>query len=239
MLGAAEPALRRLDPALSARAMALRALADATRMRRELASLPAPRGRAHAPAEIAATDELLLGSFRAADWEAQLRPFEDRDALALVGALPKRPERLASLAGVNVVAVRDGTGRVRARGSAGDFTAVIFQRRSRSLARRFAQALVALAGQDAAILLREPRDLPVIGPVLGRLVPFVDDFLRSDHVPFWEAGLPVVQITDTANFRNPHYHRSTDTPDTVDVQRLADIVAAAGLTLEVLAEPAG
>jgi hypothetical protein len=116
---------------------------------------------------------------------------------------------------------------------------VIFQRRSRSLARRFAQALVALAGQDAAILLREPRDLPVIGPVLGRLVPFVDDFLRSDHVPFWEAGLPVVQITDTANFRNPHYHRSTDTPDTVDVQRLADIVAAAGLTLEVLAEPAG
>ena len=39
---------------------------------------------------------------------------------------------------------------------------------------------------------------------------------RSAHAPFWLAGIPAVMISDTANFRNPHYHRPTDTPDTVD-----------------------
>ncbi len=24
--------------------------------------------------------------------------------------------------------------------------------------------------------------------------------------PFWEQGYPSIQLTDTANFRNPHYH---------------------------------
>ena len=42
------------------------------------------------------------------------------------------------------------------------------------------------------------------------------DLLRSDHAPFWLAGVPAVMVTDTANFRNPHYHRRSDTPDTLD-----------------------
>jgi Zn-dependent M28 family amino/carboxypeptidase len=29
---------------------------------------------------------------------------------------------------------------------------------------------------------------------------------RSDHAPFWDAGYPAVQLTDTADYRNPHYH---------------------------------
>jgi hypothetical protein len=43
-------------------------------------------------------------------------------------------------------------------------------------------------------------------PVLG----------RSDHLPFWQNNIPAVMWTDTAEFRNPHYHRETDTPDTLD-----------------------
>lgn len=43
-------------------------------------------------------------------------------------------------------------------------------------------------------------------PVLG----------RSDHVGFWRKGIPAVMWTDTAEFRNPNYHRGTDTPDTLD-----------------------
>ncbi len=39
---------------------------------------------------------------------------------------------------------------------------------------------------------------------------------RSDHVPFWEQGIPSVMWTDTAEFRNPNYHRATDTPETLD-----------------------
>jgi hypothetical protein len=38
----------------------------------------------------------------------------------------------------------------------------------------------------------------------------------SDHVPFWSAGLPALQFTDSAFLRNPHYHQTSDTPDTLD-----------------------
>jgi len=81
-----------------------------------------------------------------------------------------------------------------------------------------------------------PTGLPALGPLLERTVPFARDFARSDHVPFWEAGVPAVQITDTANFRNPHYHRSGDTPETLDYHRLADVVAATALAVERVAE---
>ncbi len=47
--------------------------------------------------------------------------------------------------------------------------------------------------------------------------------LRSDHAPFWRAGLPALMWTDTAEFRNPHYHRPTDTPETLDYEFLAGV----------------
>lgn len=36
--------------------------------------------------------------------------------------------------------------------------------------------------------------------------------------------MPGVLITDTAIMRNPHYHRRTDTPDTLDYSRMAEVV---------------
>lgn len=54
-----------------------------------------------------------------------------------------------------------------------------------------------------------------------RLVPSI---ARSDHANFWNAGFPAVMVTDTAEFRNPHYHRSTDTPETLDYERMALVV---------------
>ena len=35
----------------------------------------------------------------------------------------------------------------------------------------------------------------------------------------------------TANFRNPHYHRPTDVPETLDYERIAVIVRATALLL--------
>ncbi|MGP4014179.1 hypothetical protein [Streptomyces sp. 4N124] len=37
-------------------------------------------------------------------------------------------------------------------------------------------------------------------------------------------------LTDTANSRNPHYHRSTDLPRTLDYERLATVTAATAVT---------
>lgn len=44
----------------------------------------------------------------------------------------------------------------------------------------------------------------------------IPDARRSDHVPFWDFGYRAIMITDTANLRNPHYHRSSDTIATLD-----------------------
>jgi Zn-dependent M28 family amino/carboxypeptidase len=47
----------------------------------------------------------------------------------------------------------------------------------------------------------------------------------SDHWSFWRQGYPALMVTDTAPFRYPHYHHPTDTPDKVDYDRCARVVA--------------
>ena len=62
-------------------------------------------------------------------------------------------------------------------------------------------------------------DLPDVPlEMIGRLS---HHLLRSDHAPFWRAGIPALMWTDTAEFRNPNYHRPTDTPETLDYEFLA------------------
>jgi Zn-dependent M28 family amino/carboxypeptidase len=46
---------------------------------------------------------------------------------------------------------------------------------------------------------------------------------RSDHAPFWDAGYPAIMVTDTANMRNPHYHKASDTIDTLDLDFLTGV----------------
>lgn len=64
------------------------------------------------------------------------------------------------------------------------------------------------------------------------------DLLRSDHAPFLAAGLPAVMITDTANFRNPNYHKPGDTVETIDAQRFTLVVQALAGAVRAIAEPA-
>jgi hypothetical protein len=49
---------------------------------------------------------------------------------------------------------------------------------------------------------------------------------RSDHAPYANMGIPALMITDTSNFRNPHYHARTDTVKTLDFQRMTEVVKA-------------
>ena len=53
----------------------------------------------------------------------------------------------------------------------------------------------------------------------------------SDHASFWDRGLPALMITDTSFFRNPHYHRPTDTPDTLDYPFLARVTEGVRLAV--------
>ena len=49
------------------------------------------------------------------------------------------------------------------------------------------------------------------------------DVRRSDHAAFWDEGYHAVMLTDTANFRNPHYHQPTDTLDTLNLEFLEGV----------------
>jgi hypothetical protein len=67
----------------------------------------------------------------------------------------------------------------------------------------------------------------------NRLGGFFKDALRSDHKPYWDNGYRAIMLTDTANFRNPHYHKASDVPDTLNfdfLQRVAQTVSATLLT---------
>ena len=46
----------------------------------------------------------------------------------------------------------------------------------------------------------------------------------SDQWSFWQFGWRAIMVTDTALFRNPHYHRPSDRPNTLDYERLAHVV---------------
>ena len=126
--------------------------------------------------------------------------------------------------------------RLAERGNAGDTVVAIYRHLSRPLVAEWARCLAATIGRERVLLLRDPLDLPAVGPALG-LLPVARNFSRSDHVRFWLARMPAIQVTNTANFRNPHYHRPTDTADTLDYETLARITAATALLIERLADP--
>lgn len=54
------------------------------------------------------------------------------------------------------------------------------------------------------------------------------DLRRSDHAAFWVVDYPALMLTDTANFRNPHYHcgKGPDAVSDLDTSWSAQIVAA-------------
>lgn len=74
--------------------------------------------------------------------------------------------------------------------------------------------------------------VPLIVPGNGELLP---DTRRSDHTPFWEAGFPAVMLTDTANFRNPHYHRPTDRIETLNLDFMSAVADAVTAVVVALA----
>lgn len=103
--------------------------------------------------------------------------------------------------------------------SIGNFLAVIGNQQSAALTTALTQTMAPLVSV-----------VPLIVPGNGELLP---DTRRSDHTAFWEQSFPAVMITDTANFRNPHYHRPTDTIDTLNLGFLSSVAKA--VTAAVLA----
>ena len=58
----------------------------------------------------------------------------------------------------------------------------------------------------------------------------------SDHWAFWQQGYKAIMLTDTAPFRYEYYHRSQDTPEKLDYDRMARVVDGLEKTVLKLAE---
>ena len=101
----------------------------------------------------------------------------------------------------------------------GNFIAVVGRAQETEFVRRLQTAMRA-ASPLAVHALNAPASTPGVA--------------LSDHASFWAAGYPGAMITDTAFFRNPHYHTAEDTADTLDYTRMAQVVA--GVHAAILAE---
>ncbi len=104
----------------------------------------------------------------------------------------------------------------------GNFIAVVGNETSRELVEGFALSV-------ARYRIHLPY-LSLAVPGLGEQFP---DTRRSDHASFWDQGFKAIMITDTTNFRSPHYHRPSDTLATLNIPFAAEVCRAiAGLLTE-------
>lgn len=85
----------------------------------------------------------------------------------------------------------------------------------------------------AVSAFKKERKLPCEGAALPAVIPGIG---WSDQWAFWECGYPAIMVTDTAPFRYPHYHSSTDTPDKLDYDRFALVVSGMEKVIAELAK---
>jgi Zn-dependent M28 family amino/carboxypeptidase len=101
--------------------------------------------------------------------------------------------------------------------SVGDFLGLLANRHSNSIAESLLRLAATYVPQSRVIALK----------IYLGIEKYFSHLHRSDHAPFWRAGIPSIMWTDTSEFRNPHYHRATDTPDTLDYEFLTQVTQVA------------
>lgn len=75
--------------------------------------------------------------------------------------------------------------------------------------------------KDCVASFRRHAQFPSEGAALPEVIPQIG---WSDQWSFWRHGYRALMVTDTALFRNPHYHAPSDTPETLDYERMARVV---------------
>jgi hypothetical protein len=101
-----------------------------------------------------------------------------------------------------------------------DFLAVLGNLRSRELVTQVVGAF------------EEAGEIRCKGAALPGFLPGVRS---SDQWSFWKERYPGVMLTDTAWLRYRHYHRPSDTPEKLDLLRLAHVTAGVAHALDWLA----
>ena len=106
----------------------------------------------------------------------------------------------------------------------GDFLALLGVRRHQAFTQTLTKAMLEAEPQAKVLTI----DMFLVPP---------PDLLRSDHAEWLIRGWPGAMLTDTANFRNPHYHQATDTVETIDGPRFARAVSQIIGATDTMANP--
>ncbi|MDX2111869.1 MAG: M28 family peptidase [Verrucomicrobiota bacterium] len=93
--------------------------------------------------------------------------------------------------------------------SRGNYIAIVGSNAQRKVVKRFKKAAKGVASIPYETLAA-PASVPGVN--------------FSDHRNYWALGYPALMITDTAFMRNPNYHKASDTADTLDYTRMAEVV---------------
>lgn len=67
---------------------------------------------------------------------------------------------------------------------------------------------------------KQATDFPLFSTVLPESI---HSIRMSDNSSFWDEGFPALMLTDTSFLRNPHYHRPTDTPETLNYESMSRV----------------
>jgi Zn-dependent M28 family amino/carboxypeptidase len=102
----------------------------------------------------------------------------------------------------------DQAATLAANGNRGDFIAVIADDAAHAVEQSFVSQAVRV--NLPTLVVEVPSSL--------RSSAMLADLRRSDHASFWSADYPAIMLTDTAEFRNPHYHceGGPDVPSDLD-----------------------
>lgn len=103
----------------------------------------------------------------------------------------------------------------------GNFIAVIGNEHSRHLAHLFSK------GINETLLIKTKTS------IAGTQIHSMN---LSDHASFWKYNYPAIMITDTAFYRNPHYHEGSDTIDTLNFKYLTRLVYSLAYAIKKLDE---
>lgn len=95
-------------------------------------------------------------------------------------------------------------------GTKADFIALVTNVKHGDFVKRFATQFLAARYPIRTIEAAYPPNISGIG--------------LSDHINYWNEGFDAMMVTNTSYFRSPHYHKPSDTVETLDIERMAAVI---------------
>jgi len=107
-------------------------------------------------------------------------------------------------------------------GNRGNFIVLARKTKAGTFVKNFSAGFTKMAMIDTKIFKASPRNIKVIS--------------TSDHNHYWILGYDALMITNTAHYRNPNYHKKTDTMETLDISKMMKVIDATALAIINLKE---